>query len=266
MKVKIIMFMENKVIDMKNVIVLDRIEEYDASRLNCYAFRRGTDMVDGLSLALGNMVSGFPFEIEGVRFENSESAYIAGMFSDGSLRHRELQEALSVETNGFLAKKKIRRANRDIVRADWKSYNIQWMLYVVWNKVIGNADFRKVLLSLPSDAVIIEDSTFQAGGTAMIWGTKNMEQRRLTNDYKKLLVSEGVCKGRIKKLCDEKRLGEWRNKGIFVGKNLMGKILMICRDALLMGIAPEIDYNLLRSKKICFFDNILTFDGDSMAA
>ena len=66
----------------KNAIVLDRVEAYDASVLNCYAFRRGTDMVDGLSLSLGNMVSGYPFEIEGVRFYKSECAYIAGMFSD----------------------------------------------------------------------------------------------------------------------------------------------------------------------------------------
>ena len=55
----------------KNAIVLDRVEKYDASVLNCYAFRRGTDMVDGLSLALGNMVSGFPFDLEGIIFQKA---------------------------------------------------------------------------------------------------------------------------------------------------------------------------------------------------
>ena len=29
-----------------NEIVLDRWEAYDASGLNCYAFRRGTDFID----------------------------------------------------------------------------------------------------------------------------------------------------------------------------------------------------------------------------
>lgn len=65
-----------------NPIILDRIEAYDASKLNCYAFRRGADSVEGHSLAVGNMVSGFPFTVEGVTFQNSECAYIAGMFSD----------------------------------------------------------------------------------------------------------------------------------------------------------------------------------------
>lgn len=39
------------------------VEAYDASTLNCYAFRRGTDTKDGITLSLGNMVSGYPFEI-----------------------------------------------------------------------------------------------------------------------------------------------------------------------------------------------------------
>ena len=52
-------------------IVLDRVERYDASSLNCFAFRRGTDVADGYKLALGNMVSGFPFEIEGLRFKTA---------------------------------------------------------------------------------------------------------------------------------------------------------------------------------------------------
>ena len=53
-----------------------RTEAYDATVLNCYAFRRGTDERNGIVLSLGNMVSGYPFDIEGIRFENSECAYI----------------------------------------------------------------------------------------------------------------------------------------------------------------------------------------------
>lgn len=240
-------------------IVLDREEAYDASILNCYAFRRGTDSVEGHTLAVGNMVSGFPFAIEGVTFQNSECAYIAGMFSEDTNRHLELQEVLSIEGNGFMAKKKIRRFNEDAKRADWEEFNVQWMLYCVWCKVVGNADFRDMLLAIPSDAVIIEDSTFQNGSTASIWGTKNHEQRRLTTEYKKELEADGLCKGAIKKACDEKRLGEWRKQGSFVGKNLMGKILMLCRDALLQGTTPDIDLELLRSKRIYLFGKLLKF-------
>lgn len=245
---------------LSNAIILDREEAYDASTLNCYAFRRGTDSVEGHSLAVGNMVSGFPFAVEGVTFQNSECAYIAGMFSDYTDNHLELQEALQAETNGFMAKKKIRRFNEDKKRADWEEFNVQWMLYCVWCKVVNNREFRDMLLAIPSDAVIIEDSTFQNGCTAAIWGTKNKVQRQLINEYKKKLEADGFSKAAIKKACDEKRLGDWRKHGVFVGKNLMGKILMLCRDAVMRGTTPDINLELLRSKKIYLLGKLLPFD------
>lgn len=243
-----------------NPIILDRVEAYNASTLNCYAFRRGTDSVEGHSLAVGNMVSGFPFTVEGVKFQNSECAYIAGMFSDDTANHLELQEALQVETNGFMAKKKIRRFNEDKKRTDWEEFNVQWMLYCVWCKVVSNREFRDMLLAIPSGAVIIEDSTFQNGSTATVWGTKNATERRLVADYKKQLEADRHSKAAIKRACDKKRLGEWRKQGVFVGKNLMGKILMLCRDAVLCGTTPDIDLELLRSKRIYLFGKLLTFD------
>lgn len=252
--------MSNNNSPISNSIILDRVEAYDASTLNCYAFRRCTDSVEGHSLAVGNMVSGFPFDIEGVTFQNSECAYIAGMFSDYTDNHHELQEALQVESNGFIAKKKLRRFNEDKKRADWEEFNVQWMLYCVWSKAVGNADFRDMLLAIPSNAVIIEDSTFQNGSTAAVWGTKNATQRRLVADYKTQLEARGNSKAAIKRACDEKRLGEWRTRGVFVGKNLMGKILMLCRDALLRNTTPDIDLDLLRSKQIYLFGKLLTFD------
>lgn len=245
---------------LSNAIILDRVEAYDASTLNCYAFRRGSDAIEGHLLSVGNMVSGFPFALEGVTFQNSECAYIAGMFSRDTDNHHQLQEALRVEANGFIAKKKIRRFNEDKKRTDWEEFNVQWMLYCVWCKVVNNREFRDMLLAIPSDAVIIEDSTFQNGATADIWGAKNATQRRLVADYKKQLEAEGHSKVAIKRACDEKRLGEWRKQGMFVGKNLMGKILMLCRDAVMRGTTPDIDLELLRSKRIYLFGRLLTFD------
>lgn len=156
-------------------------------------------------------------------FQNSECAYIAGMFSEATECHSDLQEALCHEGNGFMAKKKIRRFNEDAKRADWEEFNIQWMLYCVWCKVVGNADFRNMLLSIPTDAVIIEDSTFQNGATAAIWGTKNKEQRQLITEYKKQLTAEGYNKAAVKKACDEKRLGEWRSKGVLLVRTLWAR-------------------------------------------
>jgi hypothetical protein len=54
-----------------------REEAYDASSLNCFAFRHGYDVRQGLSLSLGNMVRGFGFDLQGIHFHNSECAYIA---------------------------------------------------------------------------------------------------------------------------------------------------------------------------------------------
>lgn len=237
----------------------DRMEAYNASMLNCYAFRRGTDMVEGHSLALGNMVSGFPFEIEGIRFHNSEATYIAGMFSDGSEAHLILQEALRTNENGFMAKKRIAKTHKSLKRTDWLEFNTQWMLYVVWCKVVSNADFLHLLMALPSEAMIIEDSTFQTGATADVWGTKNKTLRVLTSSYKKVLSLEGRSKAAIKDACDRMRVGDWRKHGIFKGRNVMGKILMACRDAVRNGITPHLDVELLRNKRINLCGRVLDF-------
>ena len=235
-------------------------EAYKAAVLNCYAFRRGTDTKEGIVLSLGNMVSGYPFEIEGVGFENSECAYIAGAFSQGTPLHLALQHQLTVCTNGFMAKKGIRKPHEADKRPDWETFNMQWMLYVVWQKCLGSLDFRRLLLSLPEDAVIIEDSTFQAGRTATVWGTRNMELKKRLNAYKKELKAQGMSKAAIKRALDAKRLGEWATIGEFVGQNAMGKILMACREALVKGVEPAIDYTLLRNAHVNLLGKELSFN------
>lgn len=242
-----------------NNIVLDRVETYDAQNLDCYPFRRGTDEIEGRSLAIGNMVSGFPFEIEGVVFQNSEAAYIAGMFSDGSEKHNALQEECRLNTNGFLSKKTIRRFNEDIKRPDWETYNIQWMLYVVWCKVATNKQFRDILMRIPMTATIIEDSTFQSGPTATIWGTRNQSLKQSSNDRRKVL-SQSMCKAAVNRQLDHERLTIWRKQGQFIGKNFMGKILMLCQNAVANNTVPPIDVELLKTKNIQFFGKVLTFD------
>ena len=63
----------------------------------------------------------------------------------------------------------------------------------------------------------------------------------------------------IKDLCDEKRLGEWRKQGVFEGKNFMGKILMLCREALKNDSVPPIDFDLLKSKNIYLLGRKVVF-------
>lgn len=240
--------------------VLIREEAYDASSLNCFAFRRGTDERNGIELSLGNMVSGFDFDLQGVRFHNSECAYIAGMFSLGTPTHIAIQRQLVPCNSGWAAKKNIRRSHEGMKRADWESFNVEWMLYVVWQKCVGNEAFRKLLLSLPKDAVIIEDSTFLNGRKATVWGCRNAELRQRLTTLKKELNAQGERKATIKRKQDKMRLGEWSAVGVFRGQNIMGKILMACCDALRQGTEPLIDYALLEDAHINLLDRELTFN------
>ena len=185
------------------------------------------------------------FEIEGVRFNNSESAYIAAAFSLGTEEHLALQHKLVNNTNGLLAKRGIRRPNTHLMRNDWEDFNVSWMQYVVWCKCMGNSEFAQKLVSIPREAVIIEDSTFQGGGTATFWGTRNAEMKRKSLDLKRKLKAQGWGDTAIKRELDACRLGKWAKVGVYRGKNVMGKILMDCREALLTGVPPKIDYDRL---------------------
>lgn len=239
---------------------LVREEAYEASSLNCFAFRHGYDMRQGLSLSLGNMVRGFDFDLQGIHFHNSESAYIAGAFSYGTDAHLAIQRQLVVCDNGYAAKKSIRKPHDSEKRSDWERFNVQWMLYVVWQKCLSNEAFRNLLLSFPEDAVIIEDSTFQRGSTATVWGTRNDELKKRLNDLRKELKVQGMCKAAIKREQDRMRLGEWATIGVFKGQNLMGKILMTCKQALEQGAEPPIDYVLLQEAHINLLGKELTFN------
>ena len=49
-------------------------------------------------------------------------------------------------------------------------------------------------------------------------------------------------------------IGDWR------GQNNIGKILMLCRDCLIEGSEPEIDYDLLQQSNIYLFGKKLSFE------
>ena len=168
---------------------------------------------------------------------------------------------MQAEPNAFLAKKVIKHRNAEHIRQDWKDVRLQWMLYVVWNKCVGNADFRDLLLSIPDNAVIIEDSTANYGTTCMIWGAKNKELRKARRARKKELCAQypAMKKKDLSQLISEE-CGKITDVGNFVGENNMGKILKMCQIALRNNVIPPIDYDLLREKKIYLFGELLTFD------
>lgn len=245
-----------------NDIMLGRTEMYDASKLSCWPFCRATDVRDGIPLSLGNLCKGYPFALNGHIFLTSEAAYLCGEFSDSSSK-QSIQYSLMEEPNAFLAKKVIKRKNLKYVRQDWEEIRLQWMLYVVWQKCIGNSNFRNLLLSIPNDVVIIEDSTANHGATSSVWGAKNKELRKARRARKKELCAEypSMKKKDLNVLISEE-CGKITDVGNFVGENNMGKILKMCQIALRNNVIPPIDYDLLRKKKIYLFGELLTFNGE----
>ena len=196
---------------------LFKIENYDVKAYNCYAFSSSKTVKNGISLRVGNMVGGFPFEVNGIPFYTSGSAYICGAFSNDTPEHKAIQKELADCKNGFVAKKFIRKPHEREKRDDWEKYNVEWMKYVVWCKC-NNPEFARLLLSIPAGCDIVEDSTSQRSTTASFWGVVNG-----------------------------------------VGSNVMGKILMNCRDCLMAVRSPEIDFNLLNEKNIWILGKKLIF-------
>ena len=244
---------------------LTQWEEYDASKHLYFAFRKKPDKRKGLYwIPFGNMNNGFDFDIKGIHFYNSEIAYICGMFSDNTPDQIAIQQQLVAETNGGTAKRDIRGNNQNKARKDWYDFNVQWMMYVVWQKVCKNEEFRELLLAVPEDAIIVEDSTFhkvnKTNDTAIFWGTRNQERKEYYNLVKKYveLTELSSTEAEQDRLITE-RFNNFTDYGVFKGCNVMGKILTLCRYCWKHKIEPPIDYKLLRSKNIYLLGQLLTF-------
>ena len=233
-----------------SILVLGREEVYKASP-RIWSFKFTDDVVNGINLNLSNMVSAYPFEYGGYHWKDSERLYLCGEFSTSSEQDYSIQQRLVKSVSGFAAKRFVKSPNKRFVRADFASFRLQWMLYVVWQKCKGNADFRKLLMQVPDDVTLVENTTTDKGGSAEVWGCRNRE----LVDYRKSLAAEitranpNMKKKHLKHLINVETnkvdsIGEWR------GQNNIGKILMICRDCLIYGTEPEIDYELLTRANI----------------
>lgn len=217
---------------------------------------------------MGNQCDGYPFTFHGHTFYTSESAYLCGQFSNNTEEHKRIQNQLLYEKNGYTAKKKVKNANKSSIRADWNTFMAEWMLYVVWAKC-QNTDFANKLKSIPKDAVLIENSTTIHEGTSVCWGCKNFEleaARDKIERYTELQYMKNVRNGKIKLNIQELKelIQSERDEIQYIGtysdgKNYMGKILKRCQLALLNDTEPNIDYDLLRSKQIYLFGELLTF-------
>jgi hypothetical protein len=111
--------------NLMETINLQQDEVYDCTLLNVWSYRKATDISDGVQLKFGNMVNGFPFELGGVPFYNSECAYIAGAYAgqdDDSIR---IQKLIINERNGMKCKRIYRNLSEftRFQRKDFYSFN-----------------------------------------------------------------------------------------------------------------------------------------------
>lgn len=245
-------------------IILGRVEHINASHFNCLSFAKASDMANGINVRLSNMAGGYPFSFGGATWHDSETLYLCGEFSDSSEKHLLVQEDMQRQTSGFAAKRFIKKRNSNLIRQDFADFRIQWMLYVVWQKCKGNADFANLLLQLPDDAIIIEDTTKQHGDTREVWGCTNTELAIRRAEVKKKVTRQAktnnpkISKAALKRLVNME-ICKVNSFGVFVGQNNLGKILMICRDCLIQGVEPPIDYNLLETKDIYILGKRISF-------
>lgn len=237
------------------VASLGREERIVVSQYPVWCFRKVTGVVEGIEMRFSNMAGGYPFEFAGIDWPSSEQLYLCGEFT-APLIQRELRS----QTSGYAAKRFIKAKYKAQIREDFPYFRLQWMLWVVWQKCLGNESFREKLLTIPDGVILVEETTRDTGSTAIVWGCRNKELIVYRQRLKERITRNSVNLN--KKQLDLRiniETNKVRNIGVFEGQNNMGKILMICRRCLLDGVEQLIDRDLLNSSKITILGSHLTF-------
>ena len=248
-------------------IILGRVEHINASHFYCLSFTKASDVVNGINVRLTNMAGGYPFSFGGVTWRDSETLYLCGEFSNSSDEHLYIQEEMHRQKSGYAAKRFIKTKHKSLIRIDFSTFRTQWMLFVVWMKCKGNTDFTKMLLQLPNDAIIIEDTTIQHCDTKEVWGCTNIELVVRRKEVEKEIIRQAkednpkISKAALKRLVNIETC-KVNGIGIFIGQNNLGKILMLCRNSLINGTEPPIDYALLNHSNIYIMGKRLSFPTD----
>lgn len=243
---------------------MDKDSKIDSTKELCYSFRKKGDLRDGKLLNFSNMLKGYSFEFLGHQFKDSECAYISGCYTTRSNDCLRIQTELSTyDKGGYNAKAEYRKAdveksmNTPHIRADWNSFNFQWMLLVLWFKVNNNTDFRDMLMSIPLNAHIIEDTSYHKGHTSAIWGCKNKDMTKLRqakrSSLRTRLHEKGVFK--LKTLSHAEQIIDNRinNVGTWIGQNATGKALKLCQIAIAKNELPPINFEILNNSNIYWF-------------
>ena len=242
---------------MKNYY-LGREEAYIDSP-QVWSFINTDDIVNGINLRLSNMAGGFPFELNGHHFTSSECLYLCGEWSNNTDEHKMIQDYLMQMVSGYACKRFGKAKFYKQVREDFPSFRLQWMIFCVWQKCKGNADFRRLLLST-GDAILVENTTKDKWNSAEIWGCRNWElvNKRLNLETILMHKNKDMKQKDLKHLINVET-NKINDIGVRKGQNNIGKILMLCRKCIREGVEPPIDYDLLKRSNIYILGELLTF-------
>jgi ADP-ribosylglycohydrolase/transcriptional regulator with XRE-family HTH domain len=243
---------------------------YDTMKRECWSFNSKDDVRDGVSLKVGNMSNGYGVKILGIEFPNSEVPYQLAIF-DNSAKSVEIQKEIIDPQNGWLTnglkmkRKFIKseegspdeyyRYRRDTEFEKGKQlWCYEWMKWIVWEKVKKNKGFRDILLSIPRDAIIIEQAQKESDTQWGAWNEELLAERGIV--VKSAEIENGVGKN-SKAVRDVTYLVN--NVGEWIGENAMGQILTMCKLALYERMELPIDENILNEANINWFGQVLRF-------
>ena len=193
-----------------------RQETIDPQAQETFAYSGPNEMRGDFPVGkLGNQAGGYPFEALGHLWKGSEFLYMIGRWSwEGEDALRIQQDVLSAKSGYAVALFKKNKYKKQS-RSDFEAWRHEWMLWVVWQKCCGNADFRRLLLAT-GDALIAEvvkrDPVWAVhdDGTGKLVGANGMG--------KVLMLCRHALQTNTTPLIDTKRLNE---AGIWIlGKRL----------------------------------------------
>ena len=242
---------------------------YDTMKQECWSFNSRTDVRDGVELKLGNMGNDFGVKILGIEFPNSEVPYQLAIFDNSAKSVKIQEEIVNNEEwlcNGLKMKRKFIKSEegsndeyykyrRDTEFEKGKQlWCYEWMKWVVWEKVKQNKGFRDILLSIPKEAIIIEQAQKEKDTQWGAWNEELLAERGIV--VKSTEIENGV--GKTSKAVRDvtylvNNVGEW------VGENAMGQILTMCKLALYERMELPIDETILNEANINWFGQVLRF-------
>ena len=246
------------IFDANTPIDFMRMEAYDSSQVGIVAFSKGTFKYNGHSIGFGNMRK-FPIDFMGHKFNCPETAYIACCYGQNNKDCIRIQKEVQASTNGLTCKRKYRynETDRNYGRKDFHQsvWHFNLMLYLVWLKCKTHPKFCEILLAVPDDVAIIENQNGFKKVKVGDWGCKNPDAKSAYDKRLKELSLGGKSTNKMKETAT---IETW-SKGVWVGCNHCGKILMACRTALRNNTEPYIDYQALNDAKIYLFGKLLIF-------